>query len=1167
MPDQNFIHLHVHTEYSLLDGACRMGDLVDSVYRAGSGAVAVTDHGNMFGAVEFYRKAEKGGIKPLVGLEAYVSEGGRKERNRNQGRNHHLVLLAKNEKGYRNLIHLASTGYLEGFYRRPRIDHEKIAEYSEGLIALSACIMGEIPDALLAGKYDRARSLAGWYSEVYGPGNFYLEIQDHGMKEEAEANRGLLSLAAELDLPVVATNDVHYLEAEDYRAHDALLCVQTGALLDDTKRLRFSSDQFYLKTAREMEALFRHVPGALSNSVEIAEKCELHLDMDRTLLPNFPIPAGFENAEDCLISKVRRQFGELFGEGTEHQRSRLKQELDIIRETGYAGYFLIVSDFIDVAKKLGVRVGPGRGSAAGSLVAYVMGITGIDPLKYGLLFERFLNPERVTMPDIDIDFPDDRRGEIIDYVIDRYGRDNVCQIITFGKMKARQVIKDVGRVMGMPYDELDKTAKLVPEAVNITLDEALKKVPELRKYFDSTDETKKLRDMSLRLEGVARQASIHAAGVVITPDRVDKFVPLFRAADEDGSATTTQYDMNCLEALGILKMDFLGLRTLTVMENAVSLIKESGQDPPDLDEIPFDDPATLELFCSAETVGVFQFESSGMREYLVKLKPSRFQDLIAMNALYRPGPMENIDDFIAGKHGLKKVKYPHGKLEAILEETYGVIVYQEQVMRIASELAGYSLGGADILRRAMGKKKIDIMRHEKDRFINGCRSRNISKSKASEVYELIQKFASYGFNKSHSTAYAYLAFQTAFLKAHYPAEFMAAVITSEMSKSKRVVTLLEEVRRMGIRILPPDVSTSGFGFSVENGSIRFGLGAIRNVGRGHVDEIIRTRREAEKVEDFYEFCTHLDPGMLNRRVLEFLVNAGAMDRFNGTRTQKLASVDKITSTLSRIARERDIGQTSLFDEEEFAEVSFVMPEVAEESEDVLIREKEALGFFLSGHPLERFRKEIASLCGDNIAGIETTDESERPCRIAGQVADFSAKRSRKGNLYASFRLEDFERSIDAVVFSDNYEASRDHLDNDKFVLLEGRLSSKGETPKLFVERVIPLASAMTKLVDGLRIAVQLPDFDIASVDEIRRILSRNAGHCPVLVRAYSDSESIATFRLKTGSVRPEPGFLAELQTVPGIRRASWRVKQIEISGRDSRRRAPGGHFETTGKAF
>src|SRR5215831_5053870 len=901
MATQNFVHLHLHTDYSLLDGACELGELTQEAARRGMPAVAVTDHGNLFAAANFYHKATTHGVKPIIGCEVYVAPDNHKNRGADAERSNHLVLLCENDEGYRNLIKLVSTGFLDGFYYKPRIDHELLAKHSKGLIALSACLRGEVADALLSEKYEQARANAHRLRDIFGKGNFFLEIQDQGLEVEQRINRDLVRLSKESGIPLVATNDCHYLTHSDAHAQEVLMCIQTGKTMSDTQRMKFATDQFYFKTAEEMAQVFRELPDALDRTLAIAARCNVKIQRVSNPFPEFRVPEG--ETTDSYFEKVSRegfagrvpQLERLAKDGllrhpvAEYEK-RLSFEIEMIKKMRFAGYFLIVWDFIRYARAQGVPVGPGRGSAAGSLVGYAMAITDIDPLQYGLLFERFLNPERVSMPDIDVDFCMNRRGEVIKYVTEKYGREQVAQIITFNTLGARAAIKDVGRVLEMPFADVDRLTKLVPNILNISLSEAIEQEPgftEVRKKDQKVDD---VLNVALRLEGLSRNCSVHAAGVVISPQPLKELVPLYKTNRDE---IVTQFDMNGLEKLQLLKMDFLGLTTLTLIEDALRLIKKRHNVTIVPEDLPLDDKETYEVFCKGITSGVFQFESSGMRDILRRYQPSRLEDLTALNALYRPGPIQGgmVDDFIDRKHGRKAIAYDLPELKPILEETYGVILYQEQVMQISNVVAGYSLGEADILRRAMGKKKAEEMAAQRDRFLKGALAKGFAQKKVEKIFDLMEQFAGYGFNKSHSAAYAYLAYVTAYLKAHYPLDFMAALLTSETGNVSKVVKYINECRDMGIRVLPPDVNASEWSFTPvqdEKGdAIRFGLGAVKNVGQGAVDAIIAARKENGEFRSIYQFTERVDLGSVNKRVIESLVKSGAMDSFSGTRPQIL----------------------------------------------------------------------------------------------------------------------------------------------------------------------------------------------------------------------------------------------------------------------------------------
>lgn len=1130
----DYIHLHNHSHYSLLDGACKINDLIGGAVKCNMPTIALTDHGTMFGAIEFYKKAREKGIKPIIGVEAYVAPGSRKERNYSQGNatSFHLVLLAKNLTGYQNLMRLVSIGYLEGFYYKPRMDKEVLKQYSEGVLALSACLKGEVAFTYLKKGYDAARNAAMEYRDIFGD-DFYLEIQNHGIPEEEKVREGVIELSKDLSIPIVATNDIHYLKKDHYLPHDCLICLQTGKDRDDPKRLRYTTDEIYFKTQEEMTKAFPEYPDALKRTVEVAEKCNLEMDFGRTFLPKFDIPPNEDvTTLDDYLKKLayaggRKRFGSINDEVDE----RLRHELGIIEQMGYSGYFLIVMDFIQHAKSKGIPVGPGRGSAAGSLVSYCLEITNIDPLHYNLIFERFLNPERVTMPDIDIDFCYERREEIIKYVKEKYGEKNVTQIITFGTMAARAVIRDVGRVLKMPYGDVDRIAKMIPATPGMTLSKALETVPELPPLVDKDETHRQLFEYSKVLEGLARHASTHAAGVVITPDDLTNYTPLYKSSQGD---ITTQYDMKILEQIGVLKMDFLGLRTLTVIQKTLKTLAARGIEL-DVDNIPLDDAATYELFAKGETVGIFQFESSGMREHLCKLKPQVFEDLIAMNALYRPGPMDWINDFIARRHGRKKIEYEHPLLEPILKETYGIIVYQEQVMRIASALGGFSMGKADLLRRAMGKKKKELMAEQRLQFINGCAEKGIEKELANKIFKLMDKFAGYGFVKPHATCYALVAFQTAYLKKHYPAEFMAATISSEMGSTNRVVILIEECKRMAITVKSPDVNESSYDFRVEGNDIRFGLGAIKNVGRGAIEFIIAARAEGGKFDNLYEFCERVDSRQVNKKVLESLIRSGAMDSLAGHRAQQLEAVETASNFAQAANADRIKGQTSIFDDVEGEAKQYPsLPLVAAWSEqDTLALEKEMLGFYVSGHPLDKYREEVkmfSSITLDAIAGPPDGTQ----VRVCGIVTECKTILDRKNKSMAFVKMEDFHGIVEAVVFSSVYEKYRDHLQPDSMIALSGRTNVKDEEQtKVLCDHVVLLDKVWEEYGKTLHVTMKLMGVDDPLLNEVSQVLRQNPGQCTLFINLSTPEKNNNIIRSKKIKVKPSAAMILQLRNLVG----------------------------------
>ena len=966
----SFTHLHLHTEYSLLDGACRLDDLLDRAVELGMDSIAITDHGVMYGAVDFYKKAKARGIKPIIGCECYLASRGRKDKvHALDNERYHLVLLCENATGYQNLISMVSKAWTEGFYTKPRIDRELLEQYHEGIIALSACLAGEIPRALIADDYERAKEKALWYNKVFGQGNFYLELQNHGIREQKQIEPMLIRLSKETGIPLVATNDTHYVRKEDSKIQQVLICIATNTTLGQGNGLEFDSDEFYLKSEEEMHELFSHVPEAIENTQIIADRCNYDFEFGNTKLPHFEVPDGrdhFEWFREQCYAGMYRNYGD---NPPKEYFDRLNYELDVINKMGYVDYFLIVHDFIRYAKSKGIPVGPGRGSGAGSIAAYCIGITGIDPMKYNLLFERFLNPERVSMPDFDVDFCYERRGEVIDYVIEKYGADHVAQIVTFGTLAARAAIRDVGRAMGIPYNIVDNVSKQVPRELNITIQKALKKSPEFRSLYESSDEIKSLIDTSMKVEGMPRHTSTHAAGVVITRDPVASYVPL---ALNDNSPVT-QYTMTTLEELGLLKMDFLGLRTLTVINDAVKMIRLKDNSF-DINKIDIADKATYEMMASGQTEGVFQFESAGMKSVLIGLKPVDIEDLIAVISLYRPGPMDSINTYIENRHHPEKTVYKTEKLREILEVTYGCMIYQEQVMQIFRSLAGYSYGRADIVRRAMSKKKHDVMEKERKNFIygivredgtvecDGCVKRGIPAEVANDIFDDMSSFASYAFNKSHATAYAYVAYQTAYLKCHYPCEFMAALLSSVLDNTDKVTEYTDECNRIGIKILPPNVNESNDNFTVSNGNIRFGMLAIKNLGRSFIRNII-SERNAGKFTSFYNFCSRMHGSDFNKRAVESLIKSGALDGLGANRRQMLMAMNEIIDELDSKKRRNVEGQIGLFDSvggESYSESALKFFDEFPQSE-LLAMEKSTTGLYLSGHPMASHAELAASM--------------------------------------------------------------------------------------------------------------------------------------------------------------------------------------------------------------
>ena len=1120
-----FTHLHLHTDYSLLDGACDVEKLVSRVADIGQSAVAITDHGNIYGAVHFFEAAKKRGVKPILGCELYVCK---KEDHRAdpQGDDYnHLLVLAENEEGYRNLVRITSEASLHGFYRKPRISKKYLAEHAKGLVGFSGCLAGEFCENLMAGKYEAARATAAQYQDIFGRGNFFLEIQDQGLELEKKIHADMFRLEKELDIPLVATNDSHYLCEDDSHAHEVLLCVQTAGSIHDPKRFKFDSDQFYVKTAVEMEKLFSHAPQVVSRTMQFAERCSLKLNKVDNPFPEFAVPPG--HTIDSYFEQICREgFRKRLDTAIRHLQdrgllrfpisdyeARLEREISIIKQMKFPGYFMIVWDFIKYAREHDIPVGPGRGSAAGSLVGYVMEITNIDPLQNALLFERFLNPERISMPDIDIDFCMNRRGEVIDYVTRKYGREQVAQIITFNTMAAKAAIKDVGRALDMPYGDVDRIAKMIPTTIGVTIEQALEDSPPLQEAYETNMQVRELVDTAKKLEGLVRGAGVHAAGVVIAPRPLTDLVPVSRSKNDE---IVTAYDMKAIEKMGLLKMDFLGLTTLTVIDDCLRMIKRNQGSDLDMETIPLDDQTTYEkVFHRALTSGVFQFESGGMRDVLRRYKPTTVEDLTALNALYRPGPIQGgmIDDFIERKWGRRKVEYELPPLETILKETLGVIVYQEQVMQIANVLAGYSLGEADLLRRAMGKKDPAEMAKQRDRFVTGAIEKEYPKDKVVKIFDLMEQFAGYGFNKSHSAAYALLAYQTAYLKTHYPVEFMAAQLTSEISKPENVVKYIKECREMEISVESPDVRLSDADFTPHGQAIRFGLTAIKNVGRNAIDSILAARQDLESqgksFASYWEFCEKVDLRLMNKRVLESLIKAGALDSF-GRRAQLIAAADKAIERAQKAQKDEAAGQHGLFgifDDHPATAKADDLPNIPDWDENQRLQsEKEVLGFFVSGHPLDKYAEKLRNLPG--VIDTATASEMkpapstgrrgqapENEVAIAGVIAGVKvAKSKRSGEMYAQAALEDTVGKIDLICFPKDYERLAESLKIEVPVLVRGSLRAEEDAaPKLAVSSIQALEDVKVRLPDNVRIKVPLDRVSEATLVELQQLVMANPG--------------------------------------------------------------------------
>jgi DNA polymerase-3 subunit alpha len=1055
----SFVHLHLHTEYSLLDGASRPEELAKRVAALGMPACAITDHGNMFGAVEFYNAMKSVGVKPIIGCEMYVAYGSRldktsvEDQQADAGSNNHLIVLAANEKGYKNLVKLVSAGFTQGFYYKPRIDKELLREYREGLIVLSSCLKGEVSQNLAQGNYQRAKDAALQFREILGPDNFFLEIQDHGIPDQQKIVPLMARLGEETGLRLVATNDSHYLNKEDAFAHEVLLCIGTGKTLGDEKRMKFYSDDFYVKSAEEMRRIFAQYPEAVDNTMRIAERIHTSLDVTGHHLPNFPVPKGKDLAtyfEEVVRAGLKRRLERPAPRKHETQeyQDRLEREIEIIKNMGFPGYFLVVWDFIKYAKDHGIPVGPGRGSAAGSLVAYSMGITDIDPLEYDLLFERFLNPERISMPDIDVDFCMNRRGEVIEYVRRKYGDDKVAQIITFGTMAAKSVVRDVGRVLGLPYGLVDKVAKTIPAGPEVTLPTAAKESPALADAIKNDSEVARVVEIGSKLEGLSRHAGMHAAGVVITPEPVTNYVPLYRTNRDE---IVTQFDMRVVEKMGLLKMDFLGLRTLTVIDDAIKSAQAENGNRIDIDNLPLDDPDVFRLFQEGRTKGVFQFESGGMVDLLRKSRPTRFEDLAALNALYRPGALDAgmVDEYVRRKNGQSKAKFLVPEMKEILEETYGVIVYQEQVMQIAQRVAGYTLGQADLLRKAMGKKDAAMMAAERTKFVKGAASHGYDSKKANEVFDYIEPFARYGFNKSHSVAYALVAYQTAWLKVHYPRHFMAALMTSEMDRTDAVVKFINETAQMGIKILPPDINESNYAFTVVGPNIRFGLGAVKGVGQGAIESILEARRGVGRYKSMLEFCESVDLRACNKKVIEALIKSGSFDSFGTSRRALFESIDPTADSAQRRKEEKERGQSSLFGLGG-GQALMPVPRIANvpewPEEEKLRHEKETLGFYITGHPLNKYTEELQLFSG----GVTTETlhrHVDETVNIGGIISQLKRSKIKKGpnegKIMAKFVLDDQFGSVDVVVFSDLYAKYAKWLENGVAVLVTASVKDTG----------------------------------------------------------------------------------------------------------------------------
>ena len=1175
-PASQFVHLHLHTDYSMLDGACGVDRLVHRAKELGMPAVAMTDHGNIFGTVEFVNAANKAGVKPIVGCELYIckKDDHNIERTPPEGDTYnHLLVLAENEEGYRNLIKITSEASLHGFYYKPRVSKKFLAAHSRGLIGLSGCLKGEVAEFLTEGKYDAARKAAAFYRDLFGKENFFLEIQDQGLAMEHRIHPGLFQLERDVDIPMVATNDSHYLCEDDAHAQDVMVCIQTGKSIQDANRMKFEGTGFFVKSHDEMARVFKDSPDVLSRTLAIAERCNLRLEKVSTPFPHFDVPDGY--TLDSYFEHVTRQgfarrlqslrplaeAGRLKHSISDYEQ-RLARELAIIQQMQFSGYFLIVWDFIRYAREQNIPVGPGRGSAAGSLVSYSMGITDLDPLQHELLFERFLNPERISMPDIDIDFCMNRRGEVINYVTQKYGRENVAQIITFGTMQAKAAIKDVGRAMDMPYSDVDRIAKMVPQQLNITLDEAIKNSPPLLQAYESDSQIRALIDTAKKLEGLVRNAGVHAAGVVIAPRPLIELVPLHKTKNDE---IVTAFDMVAIEKMGLLKMDFLGLTTLTILDDALKLIAQTtgadsvGQKAGEpvlsaaeggarstlatLDDIPLQDQETYEkVFHTGLTSGVFQFESHGMRDVLRRYRPNSIEDLTALNALYRPGPIQGgmIDDFIDRKHGRKRIEYELPELKEILEETLGVIVYQEQVMQIANRLAGYSLGEADLLRRAMGKKKPEEMAQQRERFTEGAAQRGFPPKKIQKIFDLMEQFAGYGFNKSHSAAYALLAYHTAYLKTHYPVEFMAALLTSVTGSTDDVVKYINECREMGIAVEAPDITVSDANFTPHGKAIRFGLAAVKNVGGNAIESIVAARKKAGKFRSIFEFCENVDLRLLNKRVMESLIKSGAMDSL-GRRSQLAAVLDKAMDRAQKTQRDAESGQHGLFgvfQDEEASSQNERLPESPDWDEHTrLAAEKEILGFFISGHPLEKYRDTLEglhALSTADLAAMTASTGKDENLLTAGIISNLRVLKSKKGDFYAQGSLEDMAGSVDMLVFPEAFRRLQEKVKLEVPVLIKGGVRiEEGANPKLTVNDITPLDEAKVPLPKSLRIRIPVESAAESTIDELHSLFLRQKGEAKVLFDVERAGDFMVVMEAEGYNVQPDRNFIARVEELCG----------------------------------
>ncbi len=1170
-PTSPFVHLHVHTQYSMLDGAIRFKDLFAKCKEFGMDSVTITDHGTMYGALEFYMAAKSEGLKPIIGCEFYVAPESRfKKEAKASGKTlyHHLVLLAQNKKGYQNLLKLASIAHMEGFYYKPRIDEEVLAKYSDGLIALTACLHGEVPYMIGHHKNMAGAEKAALALQKIFPDRLYLELQDNSMEEQIIVNNGLKELSKKLNIPLVATNDCHYLNREDSYAHEVLLCIQTGKTMQDQNRFKFSTDELYFKSPDEMSQAFADCPEAISNTIKIAQQCNLELEFNVHHFPIFELPEN-ESLESVFEKQARdglelrlnniREHGELTPELEKTYLKRMDMEIDIIIKMGFPGYFLIVADFINWSKDNHIPVGPGRGSGAGSLAAYSMQITDIDPIAYGLIFERFLNIERQGMPDFDVDFCQERRSEVIEYVQNKYGgEDHVAQIVTYGSMKAKGVLRDVGRALGMTYSDVDRIAKLVPDKLGITLPEALATEPRLKDLQKRDPQLNELLRVAMRLEGLPRHTSTHAAGVVISPKKMVEYLPVCRGPKGE---VLTQYAMKYTEMTGLIKFDFLGLKTLTVIERSIRLIEKVLGKRLAIGQIPMDDPKAYKLLRKGDALGVFQLESSGMRALLTSMKPEIFTDLIALVALYRPGPLESgmVDDFVNTKHGKMVAKYPLPQLEPILKETYGVIVYQEQVMKIANVLANYSLGDADMLRRAMGKKIKEVMDNEKVKFMEGAKNNNIPVDKAEYIFDLMAKFAGYGFNKSHSAAYALIAYQTAYLKAHYPAEFMAALLSCDVNNTDKVVLYINECKDHEIEVLPPDINESDQDFNVVEGRVRFGLAAVKNVGGAALDSIMEERGKEGPYTSLTDFCNRIDSRKVNRRVIESLIKSGAFDSLGSKRSQLFAILDQALEQAQSAQRDKQSGQISLFGllpEADIAKSSTIpLPDIPEwDQKELLAAEKETVGFYITGHPLDNYRNELKEIV-DNDLGTLAESKEEHPVRVGGLIRTYKEHKSKKGDQMAFLTLEDHSGSMEIIVFPSTFAECQHLLTSDDPVIIQGTLQTSDDRgAKIIADSVDTLINAGKKYTESASIILQSEQITRQKLEGLKRTLQEFYGSCPVALTIHFDNRGEVDIEIPPDmTIRPCQELKNSITELIKETSVVFHKKQVELQENNKKR--------------